>query len=163
MRTLTIIRHAKSSWDNPHLKDFDRPLNNRGMKDAPEMGRRLKKLGYFPDLMITSLAVRALETCMKIAKELSYPKDGVITDSRLYHASSGEILDVIRETDDLWLQVAVFGHNPGLTSFVNRLAHLDIDNIPTCGIVQCEADIKSWRDLEFGRASFRFFDYPKNR
>ena len=163
MRSLMIIRHAKSSWKDSSLDDFDRPLNKRGKNDAPEMGQRLKKLGYFPDLMITSPARRALDTCMIIAGKLGYPPDEVQQDERLYLAGSGEILDVLREVDDLWLNVAIFGHNPGLTSFANRLTGSRIDNIPTCGIVSVALDISSWSDLEFGTGEKRFFDFPKNR
>jgi len=163
MRTLMIIRHAKSSWDDPELDDFDRPLNKRGKHDAPEMGRRLKKSQYFPDLMITSPARRASTTCEVIAERLSYPSKAIVRDERLYHASSSEILDVLRETDDLWLNVAIFGHNPGLTDFANRMNGTNINNIPTCGIIHAKLNVNTWKDLNFASGEMLFFDYPKNR
>ncbi|MEJ2004195.1 MAG: histidine phosphatase family protein [Cyclobacteriaceae bacterium] len=163
MRTLMIIRHAKSSWKDSSLDDFDRPLNKRGKNDAPEMGRRLKASGYFPDLMITSPARRALDTCGIIANELNYPKDAIAKDERLYLSGPGEILKVLQGIDDLWLNVAVFGHNPGFTSFANELNNTYITNIPTCGIISAELDISSWRELDFGKGKMRFFDFPKNR
>jgi len=163
MRSVMIIRHAKSSWKDSSLDDFDRPLNKRGKNDAPEMGKRLKKLGYFPDLMITSPARRALDTCTIIAGKLEYPLDAIHEDEHLYLAGSGEILKVLQKADDRFHHVAIFGHNPGLTSFANRLTGSDIYNIPTCGIVSAELDISSWKELEFGMGKKRFFDFPKNR
>ncbi len=163
MRSLLIFRHAKSSWDYPNLDDFDRPLNKRGEKDAPDMGRRLDDLGYFPDLMISSPAKRAIETCTVIADAVEYPKKAIKKDERLYHASASEILEILKETDDLWLNVAIFGHNPGLTSFANHLNNTSIYNIPTAGMVMCDLDIESWKEIEFSKGKMRFFDFPKNR
>ncbi|MCA6073960.1 SixA phosphatase family protein [Fulvivirga sedimenti] len=163
MRSLLIFRHAKSSWDYPNLDDFDRPLNKRGGNDAPEMGARLKKSGYFPDLMISSPAKRAIDTCIAVAEAVGYPKKAIKKDERLYHASSGEILEILKKTDDLWLNVAIFGHNPGLTSFANYLNNTSIYNIPTAGMIMSDLDISSWKNIAFGKGIMRFFDFPKNR
>jgi phosphohistidine phosphatase len=166
MKTLYLIRHAKSSWDNPDLSDFDRPLNKRGEKDAPTMAKRLKEKQLTPDFMITSPAVRALDTCIAFAKILGYDKAKIKTDKRLYHASEDQILTVIRELKeherDEEEVVFLFGHNPGLTEFANSLLNEYIDNIPTCGIVKATLQIERWKDADFGCGELGFFDFPKN-
>jgi phosphohistidine phosphatase len=165
VKTLYIIRHAKSSWNDPALDDFDRPLNDRGKRDAPRMGKRLKEKNVFPDLMLSSPAKRAFATARRIGKELKYKKDDIKTDRRLYHADEEIILDVIRGVKDKHNVVMVFGHNPGLTEFVNTLQdkEQDIDNIPTCGIAAFQLDIDSWKDINWGKGRMLFFDYPKSK
>src|SRR6478609_6616404 len=116
MKTLYLVRHAKSSWDDIDLSDFDRPLNDRGKKDAPKMGKRLKERDIFPDVMLSSPAKRALETCKAIAKALSFPEEKITTDKRLYHASEDQLLKVVQGLKDRHDNVEVimiFGHNPG--------------------------------------------------
>jgi phosphohistidine phosphatase len=162
MKTLYIIRHAKSSWDDTSLDDFDRPLNERGKKDAPRMGKRLKERSVTPDLMLSSPAKRALSTCRKIAEVLKYPEDKIKTEKSLYHASADGILKVIKDIKDK--HEVVLGHNPGLTDFVNDFMEDDnqfIDNIPTCGIVCFKIDVDFWSSVRFGEGKFEFFDFPK--
>ena len=161
MKTLYIIRHAKSSWDNPLLDDFERPLNKRGEGDAPRMGKRLKDKHVLPDLMLSSPATRALTTCQKIADVLGYSHEKIKTNDNLYHAEDEEILSIVKEIKDKYNVVLLFGHNPGLTEFVNRLANSFINNIPTCGIAACSLNIDSWKDADWKKASLEFFDYPK--
>lgn len=165
MKTLYIIRHAKSSWEDPEKDDFDRPLNDRGKRDAPRMGKRLKEKGITPALMLTSPAKRALSTARRIGKVLKYSKDNIKTDKKLYHADEETILSVVRDLKDKHDVVMVFGHNPGLTDFINsfQTGELDIDNLPTCGIVAFELDIPSWKDAAWGKGKISFFDYPKSR
>jgi phosphohistidine phosphatase len=167
MKTLYIIRHAKSSWDDDDLSDFERPLNERGKKDAPRMGKRLKEKSIHPDLMLSSPAKRAFSTARRIAKILDYKKDDIKTDRRLYHADDQMILSVIREIKDNRNTIFLFGHNPGLTDFVNSLmdqqSDLDIANIPTAGVVAFQLDSDSWSTIKFGDGKFLFFDYPKSR
>jgi phosphohistidine phosphatase len=167
MKKLYLIRHAKSSWDDPEMDDFVRPLNDRGKKDTPRMGKRLKEKGITPDLMISSPATRALDTCTAIAKALDYPQEKIKTDKRLYHASEEELLKVVQELKDRPKDeeetVLLFGHNPGLTNFVNELLRENIANIPTCGIVAAKLNIKSWRDAKFGCGEIESFDFPKNK
>jgi len=160
---LYIVRHAKSSWDNMDISDFDRPLNDRGLKDAPHMGKRLKERGVHPDLMISSPAVRALTTCSALAIALGYPEDKIKTDKRLYHAAEDKLLTVIKECRNAQdpRVILVVGHNPGLTEFANRLLDDSIDNIPTCGIVAGELNIESWDDLAWGCGEREFFETPK--
>ncbi len=160
---LYLIRHAKSSWDNPSLTDFERPLNKRGKRDAPEMGKRLAQRQVIADLMLSSPANRALTTCRHIAKEIDYPEEAIEEDEEIYHAGPSTLLKVVREIDDTWRTVLMFGHNPGFTDFANALNNTGIDNIPTCGIVLCRFEIDSWSEVQFGSGEEVFFDYPKNR
>jgi phosphohistidine phosphatase len=164
MKKLFIIRHAKSSWDNMDLRDFDRPLNERGLKDAPYMGKRLKEHGIHPDLMVSSPAVRALATCRALARELDYPEDKIRIDKRLYHAAEEQLLTVLKECRKFHdpAVLVVVGHNPGLTGFTNRLLDDSIDNIPTCGIVAGELKIRSWEEVDWGCGERRFFETPKD-
>jgi phosphohistidine phosphatase len=165
MKTLYVIRHAKSSWDNSNLPDFERPLNDRGKRDAPRMAKRLKEKSIHPDLMLTSPAKRALSTCKRIAEGLGFSKDKIKTDRALYHADEEDVLSVIRTVSDKYNEVFVFGHNPGLTDFVNSLSRdevMNIDNVPTCGVVAFSFDMESWQRIDFGNGKFLFFDYPKN-
>lgn len=167
MKKLFIIRHAKSSWDNPELDDFDRPLNKRGQKDAPRMGKRLKEKRVTPDIMISSPAERAFATCIAIANVLEFEHSKIKTDRKLYHADEEGILAVIRNLKDSPRDseevVLLFGHNPGLTEFANSLLNQTIDNIPTCGIVAAELPIKRWQDVSFGCGNMLFFDFPKSK
>jgi phosphohistidine phosphatase len=167
MKTLYIIRHAKSSWDNPDLSDFERPLSNRGEKDAPRMGKRLKERSVTPDMMLSSPATRALVTCQQIAKVLGFSEDKIKTDRRLYHASDDQILKVIQELKDSPRDseeiVMIFGHNPGLTEFANALLNEELENIPTCGVVAATLNINEWKNAHFGCGEMAFFDYPKRK
>ncbi len=167
MKTLYLIRHAKSSWDDPELDDFERPLNKRGKKDAPNMAKRLKEKRVTPDFMISSPAARALDTCKEFARILDYDKDKIKTDQRLYHADEDQILTVIRDLKDRVRDdeeiVLLFGHNPGLTEFANVLMNQSIKNIPTCGIVKCHLKIDHWKDATFGCGVLDFFDFPKSK
>lgn len=163
MKMLYIIRHAKSSWDNPVLNDFNRPLNERGERDAPRMGKRLKEKQVVPDLLLSSPATRALTTCKKIADVLEYSAEKIKTDRDLYHAEDEEILRIVKKINDKHDVVLVFGHNPGLTDFVNRLTDGLIDNVPTCGIVACSLKIDSWKETDWGKGKVELFDFPKSK
>ena len=161
MKTLYIVRHAKSSWDNPELSDFDRPLNGRGKRDAPEMGKRLKLRGIKPKIIISSPAKRAFTTAKKIASEIDFSLKSIITDKRLYHAGYAQICNVINEVD-AEDSLMIFGHNPGFTDFVNRICNARIDNLPTCGIVSVNFEMEDWSRIQTTTGNFVFFDYPKN-
>ena len=100
MKTLFLIRHAKSSWDDTALADNDRPLNARGKRDAPKMGKRLAKRGVKPDLILSSPATRALKTAEIIAKKLDYRRKNIVVDDRLYAVEADQLLDVIRKLGD---------------------------------------------------------------
>lgn len=161
MKRLTLIRHAKSSWGEPMSTDFDRELNERGEKNAPEMGRRLKALGFNPGAMVSSPARRALRTAKAVSKEIGFTPGGLRTDRRIYEASVGDLAAVGRELEDVWDHVILVGHNPGFTDFANWIADCGIQNIPTCGVVDIECDISSWRELGAGSGRLLDFDFPK--
>ena len=165
VKTLIVIRHAKSSWDASNVDDFERPLNDRGKRDAPRMGKRFMEKGIHPNLMLSSPAKRALSTAKRIAKVLKYPKDDIKADRKLYHADEETMLAVVREIKDSHNVVMMFSHNPGLTEFVNSLMteEQDIDNVPTCGVVAFEFAINSWKDVDWGKGKLLYFDYPKSK
>ncbi|MEI9920788.1 MAG: histidine phosphatase family protein [Bacteroidota bacterium] len=161
MKTLILVRHAKSSWDDASLSDFNRPLNERGERDAPRMAKRLKEKDLPVDTILTSPSVRTLTTCNVFVDVLGLPKAQVKTVKELYHAGDEMILKVIKGINDNCRVAMIFGHNPGLTDFVNNLCEEEIDNIPTCGVVRCELKVDRWNDVKWGSAEITFFDYPK--
>ena len=160
MKTLILVRHAKSSWKHPGLPDRLRPLNKRGQHDAPVMGKRLAKREITPDLIVSSPAARAMATAESIAREIGHPEEEIRADERLYGASAFELLEIIQELDDALEHVMLIGHNPGLTDLANDLG-CDIDNIPTCGIVEMEFDTDSWAHVDDVDPACVDFDYPK--
>lgn len=160
-RRLTLLRHAKSSWKDPSLDDFDRPLNQRGEQDAPVMGRRLKARGARPSLFLTSKARRARRTARLVAREIGYPLEFLQGEQALYLASADELLALLAGQDDSFYDLLVCGHNPGLTDLAARLSEARIDELPTCGIVVLEGELASWRDLPGCRLELVHFDYPK--
>ena len=166
MKQLLLIRHAKSSWDITIPKDFDRELNDRGHRDAPEMAKRLIKKGIEIDAFISSTAVRAFTTAVYFAE--AYEKAGfksldVLGIPELYHAQPKAFIEVIGNIDDANETVAIFSHNPGITEFVNRLTIARIDDMPTCGIFAVKVESENWKDFVDAKKSFWFFDYPKNK
>ena len=160
MKKLILVRHAKSSWDYPHLTDFERPLNKRGKKNAPDMGQRLKNAGIVPDLIISSPAKRAFKTSKLIAQELGYPTRDILTDQELYHSGTNTMLNVLRSQGDNNDLIMLFAHNPGITDFAEYLTGEYIGNIVTAGIFGVAFDTDSWARIDKGE--FRFYDYPKN-
>ncbi len=162
MKTLYLIRHAKSSWSNLSLEDIDRPLNKRGKRDAPVMAKRMKTRNIRPSLLLSSPAKRALKTCKIFAREFDYPKLRIEIDMGLYHASENELLAILRSKNDALDTIAVFGHNPGFTDLANELSSTQFYNVPTCGVVAITFPIDHWSELRFGAGSLLFFDYPKN-
>lgn len=161
MKTLYLLRHAKSSWDYPDLKDHDRPLNKRGKRDATLMAKVLKKSGAGPDLIISSTAVRALEFARIIADEFGYKKKHIDLTRDLYMADEDQMLGVVRSLPDELDTVFMIGHNPDITYFANSLSNSSIDNIPTSGVVKIEFDTGKWSDTGFGKGRLVSFDYPK--
>ncbi len=160
-KTLYLIRHAKSSWENTSLRDHDRPLNKRGKRDAPFMAKVLRKKGVKPDLIISSTAERALEFAKVIAEELDYSKKKISATKELYMADEKEMMEILRSTDDSLKTVFMIGHNPYITEFANSLCNHNLDNIPTSGIFCVEFDVKKWNEIKPGTGKFVSFDYPK--
>ncbi len=162
-KRITLLRHAKSSWKDASLADRDRPLNRRGNKSAPDMGKRLAELGVRPSLLLTSPAKRARETARLIARELNYPLEFIQSESELYLATPETILQVVARQDNGFNDVMLFGHNPGITELANRLGDRNIDNVPTCGMVGIELDVTEWTEIVTADGRTVFFDYPKSR
>ena len=161
MRILYLVRHAKSSWDQPGLGDLERPLNKRGKKDAPKLGRMLNERREIPDLMITSPAKRAFSTAKRVAKELDYSVKNIIKDEALYMADTDDFYKVIQSVPDSVKSLMLYGHNYGITYFANHIASSQIDNIPTCGAVRVDFDVDSWKEIEDKKGKVVFFEYPK--
>ena len=164
MKTLTIVRHAKSSWKNTSLPDRDRPLSRRGENDAPEMARRIAAAGIRPSLIVSSPAKRAWTTAKIIARELGYPLEFLQREDDLYLASVNKILDVLVAQDERFNNIMLFGHNPGLTDFANYLVPGLTNNLPTCGVVSVNFDRDDWSLYERPDITLELYDYPrKNR
>lgn len=162
MKTIYLVRHAKSSWENTAVSDFDRKLNERGLRDAPEMGNRLHKKVHHIDAFISSPAKRAKKTCKFFCKAFGADEEKIIYIDALYLASSQTFTQVISWLDDELKSVALFSHNPGITEFANTLVpEVIIDNMPTCAIFAVKANTKHWKDFEAAEKEFLFFDYPK--
>jgi phosphohistidine phosphatase len=163
MKTLTILRHAKSSWKDASLVDHDRPLNKRGKRDLPVMGERMQQAGIRPSLILSSTAVRAWTTAKGIAKEISYPTEFLQREQRLYHAGVRRIIDVLAEQDVGFNSIMIVGHNPGLTDFANYLVPGLTGNIPTCGVVSLTIDADDWNLKEIRKAELAVYDFPKKQ
>lgn len=160
-RKLTLIRHAKSSWDDSRMKDRDRPLNDRGERDAPAMGQRLRSRGARPTLILSSPAVRARRTAQIIAREIGYPQEFLQREEELYLASPDQIIEVLSRQESSFRDVIVCGHNPGLTELANRLTGAGIDNVPTTGVVVIGLELQRWADLDGAHGELLQFDYPR--
>ncbi len=161
MKRLTLLRHAKSSWGQPDLDDQERPLNQRGQRDAPIMGRRLLGHGVRPSLIITSPATRARQTSKLLAREIGYPIEFLQTEHSLYLADENSILELIELQEDTFSDIVLCAHNPGITQLANQLSDQSIDNMPTCGMLIIEADTDSWSKIAGSPRKFIAFDYPK--
>lgn len=161
MKTLTIVRHAKSSWNEPGLGDRERPLNKRGKRDAPVMGERIADAGIRPSLIVSSPATRAWTTAKVIAEKLTYPVEFLQRENELYLASLNDILNVVVAQDEGFKSLMVVGHNPGLTDFVNYLSPGLTNNLPTAGVVSVNIDQDHWNLYERPKTELVLHDYPK--
>jgi phosphohistidine phosphatase len=162
MKTLILVRHAKSSWNTAGLSDFDRPLNDRGKKDAPEMAKRLKDHGVKVDLFVSSPAKRAKKTAKYFAEEFETKKDEIVLIDELYAANVATFVKVVENLKDSADTVALFSHNPDITEYVNTLTNVRVDDMPTCAMFAVQADTERWSEFEKAEKKFLFFDYPKN-
>lgn len=161
MKTVFLIRHAKSSWDDPDLRDFERPLNKRGLRDAPFMAKVLHARGVTPDGMVASPARRTWSTALFFAREMGLPEASLIREPRLYEAGPETLREVIRHLNPAWSAVFLVGHNPGLTELANHFLREYLANIPTCGIVRIDDPVDSWAEFGSSEARMTEFHYPK--
>jgi phosphohistidine phosphatase len=160
-KILYLVRHAKSSWSSPDLSDRNRPLNQRGQKDAPGMGKRLKRKSARPSLIVTSPAVRAQSTTALIAAELDLPHPDIIVEEQIYGASPSGLTCLLRKLDNKHEQVMLVGHNPAMTDLVNHLAGYCAENLPTCAIATLEIATDDWHELENVAIKLVELDFPK--
>ena len=161
MKTLLLVRHAKSSWDSPEQSDFERPLNKRGHRDAPFMGKIIKQLNILPELIVSSPAKRAITTATYYAEELGYPVQNIIQDEIIYANGPKEILKMINQIDDSLNCIMVFGHNPDLSTLFNYLSDNEYGSLPTCGTICIDFEIDSWSNVGETDGTMRFFEHPK--
>lgn len=163
MKRLILLRHAKSSWRDATAGDLERPLSDRGERDAPRMGARLRQLGAAPQLVLTSHAERALRTAKVVARELDYPQERIRVVPQLYMASPAEMLAVLTAQDPRIACLLMVGHNPGLTELVDLLLpSLGLDNVPTAGAIAIDFETDQWPSLTGAPRELVFYDYPKN-
>ena len=161
MKNLYLTRHAKSSWGNPGLADIDRPLNGRGKKAAPLMGKLISERGEKPELLISSPANRAFSTAKVFASAMGLHETDVLIKDTIYGAGVHQLLELVHNQDDLRSSVMIFGHNPTFTLFGNMLSGENIMNIVTCGVVRIDFEFSSWKNIDFNSGRMVFYEYPK--
>jgi len=162
MKTLVITRHAKSSWNSDAIDDFSRPLNKRGLRDAPVMAQRLQQRGPIPQLVVSSTAARALATTKLMLPAFEISEDQLVTTDEIYEAPVSALAQTIKAQPDTFEIIMLVGHNPGVSGFAEFLsvgAHLQM---PTCAMACLQLDIDSWKDLYRDCANLLWYDYPKN-
>ena len=161
MKTIYLVRHAKSSWENPDLHDDERPLLPKGIKKTKLVCKYLKGHNVRVDRIITSYAVRAFETSRIIASCIHYPESNISIDKRLYENGVQGYFNVIYELPDNIGSVMLFGHNPAITSFANKFIPDKIDIIPTSGIVCINYDTDKWEEIDLAEKTLQFYIYPR--
>ena len=155
MKRLILLRHAKSERDSPSGRDFDRSLNNRGRADAKRMGEEIRSLGLNFDLVLASPAQRVVETVEGVGG-LSQK-----SDERIYDASTGQLLDIVRSVDDQVDSLMLVGHNPGFERLAATLTNNEVDDVPTAALVEIEHPVDHWRDVGPGSGRLVRFIKPK--
>lgn len=163
MKSLYLLRHAKSSWSEPGLGDQQRPLNKRGLHDAPMMGERFRERGERLDHVVASPALRARTTAELFAQHCGFSAESIAIEADLYFLGSGSVEEVIQQQDDRVQSLMLVFHNPDITQFANSIDYdFHVDNVPTCGLIKFNCDIAQWRDWSRGNSAFDYFDFPKN-
>jgi phosphohistidine phosphatase len=160
MKTLIIVRHAKSNWENQSQADFDRPLNERGIRNAPEMARRLVLRGLIPEYILTSPAVRAISTARLMATQFGKSEDLLMVDASIYEASRQDLNRLISRQNPDQSVLMIIGHNPGISDFLNWLCDTD-EILSTAAVAQVEIDSNKWNGWERGSGALIDLDYPK--
>ena len=162
MKRILFIRHAKSDWSEPFLEDVDRPLNSRGKRDAPEMGKRLNSRHIQVDIILSSPSKRTKQTLKLISAEAGWDETERVFNEGLYLSSKSNFLEAIESVDNALNTMAIVSHNPGTTYIVNYLSNSSISNIPTCGMALIEFDTENWKEISGGTGKLVFYDFPKN-
>lgn len=161
-KKLLIVRHAKSDWGIPEVTDFNRPLNQRGNSNAKLMGEWLLKKSVFPQLMVSSPALRAINTAKLVATEVGYDLVKIEENKIVYNANCNALLNVINGFENQYDFIAIFGHNYGITDLVIYLTDAEIFNIPTCGMVMIDFPFDDWKMISEHTGEINFYEYPKN-
>ena len=161
MKRIYLIRHAKSDWNDFKLSDHDRPLDERGLADAPVMAKKLVSLVPTPDLLIASSAKRTIQTAELFAKKYDFPQSEITTYKSLYHSGPDEMIEVLEAQDDSIGTIAMFVHNPGITFFASLVGDLHIQDVSTCGILIMNSDVNRWTDLTISNIKIEQYIYPK--
>jgi phosphohistidine phosphatase len=161
MKTLYIVRHAKSGWENGITNDFDRTLSDRGLRTAPLMANVLKEKKILPDLILTSPARRALTTAKLFAAILGYPENLIGENMELYDAHAGTIFDTVRRIPDEFRSVMIFGHNPSLLEFASLFGGKKIESLVPCGIIRIDLDIGSWKECSCQSGRNVWYEMPE--
>lgn len=163
MKKILLMRHAKSSWNNAALRDFDRPLNQRGNSDAPKMGLYLKELGIIPDQIFSSPANRAKSTVLKVIDQLGLDEKSITWNENLYFNGEFAYAEAIRGADNRSNVVMIVGHNPMTDEVISLLSNQPITRQITTAAIAClETDIESWKDLEYGTCQVNWIVTPKD-
>ncbi len=160
MKIVCLIRHAKAGRDDPSLRDFDRPLNARGKKQAPWLGRRLKESNVQPGVIVSSPARRAMATAETLAKGIRYPREKIIVEPVVYESGALAILGVIKDIKPDHDAAVVVGHNPALSDLMRYLGRRELDELPTGGIVCLRFGVGSWKKIARGKGEVLFYDAP---
>lgn len=161
MKTLYLVRHAKSSWKDASLSDRDRPLNKRGKRDAPRMAEYVADKISRPDIFISSPSKRTQDTAVNFLHAFDRLKTDLQLEEDLFHGDERDMEEVIQALDDKCVSAMLFIHNPGITDYVNELLNADIFNIPTCGVVGIRLETNRWQEINQCRAQKLFYYYPK--
>lgn len=163
MKRIYLCRHAKSSWNDPSLEDFNRPLNKRGKRDLPLMAERLHSMAVLFDAMYSSPAKRAIRTAKGLAAGVGFSKKKIVRLEQMYGASHAFLISLIQGLDPDLQSVALVGHNPEMTMLANMLAGEHFHNVPTCGIVAVDFETTDWHFAAPGYGQLAFFEYPKKQ
>ncbi|MCK5637279.1 MAG: histidine phosphatase family protein [Flavobacteriaceae bacterium] len=159
MKTLYIVRHAKSSWEYNGIKDIDRPLKQRGINDAYLISDVLQKKIETPSVFVSSCANRALHTAMIFSYTFNYPLANIKISKSLYNFSDGYLIKTIKALDDGFDSAIIFSHDHGISDFVNSFGNKQIGHVPTCGVIGIEFKTKHWKDIKNGKTLFT--EFPK--
>lgn len=162
MKELLVVRHGKSSWDDPQLADRDRPLQKRGREAAPDMGQRLAARASVPERIVTSDAKRALETAELLAEGAGLREDAVVVEPQLYTGDAADVRTAIRRIGDAVARAAVVGHNPALHEFLHTVSDLRLGKYPTAAVAHLRFPVEQWREIGAGAAEVVDYDYPKS-
>ena len=160
MKTVYIVRHAKSSWKYNGIKDIDRPLKKRGINDSYLISKVLQKKVSSPDVFISSCANRALHTAMIFTYTFNYPLANLKISKSLYSFSDGYLIKTVKALDDSFDSAIIFSHDHGINDFVNKFGNKYLDHIPTCGVIGLRFDISHWKNIKSGETFLT--EFPKH-